>query len=45
MDSDWEGNEDWYTQVLAGRNNVEENTTGSISDRYRTLSVADELGD
>ena len=33
---DWEGNEDWYTQILAGGDNVEENTTGSISDRYRT---------
>ena len=34
---DWEGNEDWYTEVLAGDENVEENTSGSISDRYRTV--------
>lgn len=33
---DWEENEEWYTEVLAGENNVEEDTGGSISDRFRS---------
>lgn len=41
---DWEGNEDWYTQVLAGEDNVEENTSGSISDRYRTSKRSGRTG-
>ena len=41
---DWEGNEDWYTQILAGGDNVEENPTGSISDRYRTSKRSGRTG-
>ena len=33
---DWEENKEWYTEVLAGESNDQENSGGSLSDRFRS---------